>query len=149
MGVFADYDCGGFFDEAHHGHGGLRPHYRTLVDQMGAFPPGELARREQLRDQAFRTAGITRVQRAVGGDHPVIRTALVTARNAPATKRVVNTLRTWDVRVDESFFLGGIEKAGVLEALRPHIFFDDQLVHLGPSRESTPSAHVLGRELAD
>jgi hypothetical protein len=59
MSVFADYDCGDFFDEAHDGQGSPRPHYQTLVDQMGAFPPGELARRERLRDEAFRTAGIT------------------------------------------------------------------------------------------
>ncbi len=52
-----------------------------------------------------------------------IRTALVTARGAPAHRRVVNTLRAWGVRRDETFFLGGIEKAPVLAALRPHIFF--------------------------
>jgi 5'-nucleotidase len=73
-----------------------------------------------------------------------IRTALVTARNAPAHKRVVNTLRSWGVRLDETFFLGGIEKAPVLEALRPHIFFDDQLSHLTPASRFIPSAHVVG-----
>jgi 5'-nucleotidase len=55
---------------------------------------------------------------------------------------VVKTLRTWDVRVDESFFLGGVEKAGVLAALNAHIFFDDQHVHLDPAQATTPSAHV-------
>jgi 5'-nucleotidase len=86
-----------------------------------------------------------RVQQAVG-DQQMIRTALVTARNAPATTRVVNTLRTWNVRVDESFFLGGVEKAGVLATLAPHIFFDDQLAHLNPAHGATPSAHVLPLE---
>ena len=75
------------------------------------------------------------------GDSPV-RTALVTARNAPAHKRVVNTLRAWEVRLDETFFLGGIEKAGVLDVLRPHIFFDDQRMHLDRAHLTTPSAHV-------
>lgn len=72
-----------------------------------------------------------------------IRTALVTARGAPAHQRVVNTLRAWGVRMDETFFLGGIEKAPVLEALRPHIFFDDQLRHLRAAQERVPSAHVV------
>jgi 5'-nucleotidase len=87
-------------------------------------------------------AALGRVQVAAGQQHDVIRTALVTARSAPATKRVVNTLRTWDVRIDETFFLGGVEKAGLLEAFGAHIFFDDQFVHLHPARGTTPSAHV-------
>ncbi len=74
-----------------------------------------------------------------------IRTALVTARGAPAHRRVVNTLRAWGVRRDETFFLGGIEKAPVLAALRPHIFFDDQLTHLHGAQVATPSAHVIAR----
>jgi 5'-nucleotidase len=82
------------------------------------------------------------VQAEVGEDQTVLRTALVTARSAPATKRVVHTLRSWDVRVDESFFLGGVSKAGFLEALGAHIFFDDQRVHLDPAKNTTPSAHV-------
>lgn len=91
-------------------------------------------------------AALGRVQAAAGADQSVIRTALVTARNAPATKRVVKTLRTWDVRVDESYFLGGVEKAGVLAALKAHIFFDDQRVHLDPAQATTPSAHVPSDE---
>jgi hypothetical protein len=56
-------------------------------------------------------------------------------------RRVINTLRQWGVRVDESFFLGGIEKARVLEALRPHIFFDDQMIHLEPASRTVSAAH--------
>ena len=89
----------------------------------------------------FLTA-LGRVQKAAGTENRVIRTALVTARNAPATKRVVNTLRQWEVQIDETFFLGGIEKAGVLEALDAHIFFDDQRIHLDLAQSTTPSAHV-------
>lgn len=73
-----------------------------------------------------------------------VRTALVTARNAPAHKRVIKTLRAWGVHVDESVFLGGVDKAEILEAMRPHIFFDDQLTHLERARLFVPSAHVLG-----
>lgn len=72
-----------------------------------------------------------------------IRTALVTARGAPTHTRVVHTLRAWGVRIDETFFLGGIEKAPVLAALRPHIFFDDQLGHLREAQRRVPSAHVV------
>jgi 5'-nucleotidase len=75
------------------------------------------------------------------GENP-IRTALVTARNAPAHRRVLATLRAWDVRLNESFFLGGLPKADVLNILRPHIFFDDQLLHLEPARRSVAAAEV-------
>ena len=71
-----------------------------------------------------------------------IRTALVTARNAPAHERVIRTLRAWDVRIDEAFFLGGIEKSAVLKAFGAHIFFDDQTVHTDPASELVPAARV-------
>lgn len=71
-----------------------------------------------------------------------IRTAIITARNAPAHERVVTTLREWNVMTDETFFLGGIEKRRVLDIFRPHIFFDDQLTHLEPASEFIPSVHV-------
>lgn len=58
-GLFDGYETDGFFDEACTGSSAARPHYEALIGQLGAFPPGELNRREQLRDEAFRTAGIT------------------------------------------------------------------------------------------
>jgi 5'-nucleotidase len=71
-----------------------------------------------------------------------IRTALVTARNAPAHERVIRTLREWDVRIDEAFFLGGVEKSEVLKAFGAHIFFDDQPVHINPASRLVPAARV-------
>lgn len=71
-----------------------------------------------------------------------IRIALCTARNAPAHERVVTTLRNWDIRVDEAFFLGGIEKKGVLEIYKPHIFFDDQRTHIEGVSKLFPSVHI-------
>lgn len=68
--------------------------------------------------------------------------AIVTARNAPSHERVVKTLKSWDVRVNDAFFLGGIEKAGVIRVLRPHVFFDDQLTHLVTAADEIPSVHV-------
>lgn len=60
----------------------------------------------------------------------LLRTAIVTARNAPAHERVVFTLLSLGVEVDEVFFMGGVEKARLLNILKPHIFFDDQTAHL-------------------
>ena len=54
-----------------------------------------------------------------------IRTALVTARSAPAHERVIRTFRNWGVRIDEAHFLGGMDKTGILKAFGAHIFFDD------------------------
>ena len=72
----------------------------------------------------------------------LIRTALVTARNAPAHTRVIKTLRKWNLRIDEAFFLGGIHKTQFLEAFGAHIFFDDQRKHLDRAMSVVPSAHV-------
>ena len=73
---------------------------------------------------------------------PKLRLAIVTARNAPAHKRVVTSLREWGVEIDETFFLGGMEKTGILEEFRPHIFFDDQMLHIDPATEVAPCVHV-------
>ena len=77
----------------------------------------------------------------------LIRTALVTARNSPADERVIKTLRAWKVRIDEVFFMGGLSKAPILEAFRPHIFFDDQDVHCAPASVVVPTARVMIRNL--
>ena len=71
-----------------------------------------------------------------------IRTALVTARNSPAHERVIRTLRTWNVRIDETFFLGGVAKHKILESFSPHIFFDDQHQHCEGAAKVVPTARV-------
>jgi 5'-nucleotidase len=68
--------------------------------------------------------------------------AIVTARNAPAELRVIKTLRSWKIYVNEIFFLGGVDKGKVLKAFRPHIFFDDQDIHLDATESSVPSGKV-------
>jgi 5'-nucleotidase len=73
---------------------------------------------------------------------PPIRTALVTARNSPAHERVIRTLRTWNVRIDETFFLGGVPKHKILESFGPHIFFDDQHQHCEGAARVVPTARV-------
>ena len=90
---------------------------------------------------------IARLQDEYGDrEHAPIRTALVTSRNAPAHERPIKTLRCWGVRIDEAFFLGGIEKKEVLEAFAPHIFFDDQEIHTGPASQVVAAARVPYRD---
>ena len=59
-----------------------------------------------------------------------VRVAVVTARSAPAHERAINSIREWGLRVNDAFFLGGLPKGPILEALQPHIFFDDQRRHV-------------------
>jgi len=73
---------------------------------------------------------------------PKLRIAIVTARGAPAHERVINTMRTWGITVNEALFLGGVEKRRSLEVLKPHIFFDDQRSHLVETTGVLPSVHV-------
>lgn len=75
-------------------------------------------------------------------EYSPVRIALVTARNSPAEMRVIKTLRHWGVYVDEAFFLGGVGKDKVLKAFKPHIFFDDQTVHLDAASKIVPSGRV-------
>lgn len=89
---------------------------------------------------------ISDIQREFSPEQAPIRTALVTARSAPAHERVIRTLRAWNVRIDEAFFLGGITKRDVLKAFGAHIFFDDQAVHTAMAAEVVPSARVPYRQ---
>ena len=75
-------------------------------------------------------------------EYSPVRISIVTARNAPAEMRVIKTLRHWGVYVDEIFFLGGMEKTQVLEAFHPHIFFDDQELHIENASKVVPSGKV-------
>lgn len=85
---------------------------------------------------------ISQIQKEFTADEAPIRTALVTARSAPAHERVVRTLRNWNIRIDEAFFLGGVPKRDVLAAFGAHIFFDDQVQHTEPASEVVPAARV-------
>lgn len=73
---------------------------------------------------------------------PVIRTALVTARSAPAHERVIRTLRAWGIRIDEAFFMGGMDKSQILEAFGAHIFFDDNEENVESASAVVLSARV-------
>jgi 5'-nucleotidase len=71
-----------------------------------------------------------------------VRTALVTARSAPAHERAVRTLMQWKVAVDEAMFLGGLEKGPFLAAFAPDIFFDDQRGHVESAKRHVATGHV-------
>ena len=82
------------------------------------------------------------IQSAYPIDQNPIRTALVTARSAPAHKRVILTLREWGIRVDEALFLGGNAKGPFLAAFGADIFFDDQQSHCESARTHVATGHV-------
>ncbi|MBQ0711706.1 MAG: 5'-nucleotidase [Porticoccus sp.] len=71
-----------------------------------------------------------------------IRTALVTARSAPAHERVVRTLRAWNIRIDESLFLGGLDKGEFLKSYGADVFFDDQHSHCESAKPHVATGHV-------
>jgi 5'-nucleotidase len=71
-----------------------------------------------------------------------IRTALVTARSAPAHERAIRTLMDWNIQVDEAMFLGGLAKGEFLREFEPDFFFDDQTGHVNSAALHVPSGHV-------
>ena len=71
-----------------------------------------------------------------------IRTALVTARSAPAHERAIRTLMNWNIEVDEAMFLGGLPKGEFLREFEPDFFFDDQTGHIESAAQHVPSGHV-------
>jgi 5'-nucleotidase len=87
-------------------------------------------------------AALHRLQREFDGSHCPVRTALVTARSAPAHERVIRTLRAWDVRLDESLFLGGMNKTEFLRAFGADVFFDDQPLHCERASAHLTAGHV-------
>ena len=82
------------------------------------------------------------LQQAFPASEAPIRTALVTARSAPAHERVIRTLRAWNIRIDESIFLGGLNKTEFLRAYRADVFFDDQQSHCESASPHIATGHV-------
>lgn len=74
--------------------------------------------------------------------HMRIRTALVTARSAPAHERAIRTLMDWHIEVDEAMFLGGLDKGEFLREFEPDFFFDDQTGHIESAARHVPAGHV-------
>ncbi|HIE77700.1 MAG TPA: 5'-nucleotidase [Candidatus Thioglobus sp.] len=85
---------------------------------------------------------LQKIQSAFPEKNNPIRTALVTARSAPSHKRVIHTMRQWGIRIDESFFLGGLDKGVFLKEFGADIFFDDQHQHCESASQYVPTGHV-------
>jgi 5'-nucleotidase len=125
--------------------------YHTTQD-LGAFYAGEVQKVLKvhnpgpLKELLQKIANLQELELSRAEREPTyqskVRTAIITARNAPSHERMIMTLRDWGISVDETFFLGGVEKKRILEVFAPHIFFDDQRVHLDPASGQVPSVHV-------
>ena len=87
-------------------------------------------------------AALHSLQSQYSAENSPIRTALVTARGAPAHERVIRTLRSWGVRIDEALFLAGKDKGTFLHSFGADIFFDDQQRHCDSAREYVATGHV-------
>ena len=113
-------------------------------DGLDAFQTHELARAQTpLAAGPFKPLleALHRLQREPSGDMR-IRTALVTARSAPAHERAVRTLMGWNIEVDEAMFLGGLPKGEFLREFEPDFFFDDQTGHIENAAAHVPAGHV-------
>ena len=112
---------------------------------LEAFVASEKAAAHQpLPGGPFRgfLAALHQIQNALPARNSPIRTALITARAAPAHERVIRTLRAWDVRIDEALFLGGMDKGVFLRSFGADIFFDDQTKHCESASQHVATGHV-------
>ena len=117
----------------------------SQLDGLAAFHAHEIElAHEPLSGGPFRgfLAALHALQSAFDPENSPIRTALVTARSAPAHKRVILTLRHWGVRLDEALFLGGRDKGPFLEAFGADIFFDDSQHNIQNARLHVAAGHV-------
>lgn len=119
---------------------------RVFQEQgLTAFTHSEkLAAQQPLSGGPFKgfLAALQNLQQYLPKENCPIRTALVTARQAPAHERPIRTLRSWQIRIDEALFLGGLEKVEFLQAFNADIFFDDQARHCEQARARVATAHV-------
>ena len=113
-------------------------------DGLSAFQQHEIEKAGlPLPDGPFRPL-LTALQRLQNAGTPSmrVRTALVTARSAPAHERAIRTLMAWNIEVDEAMFLGGLPKGEFLREFEPDFFFDDQTGHIESAARHVPSGHV-------
>ena len=136
-GVLADDSAEQVFQD-----GGIDKFWKSESSQAGVpLGPGPLA---DLFAKLGRLHTMEEDRRSADPKyHRFLRTAIVTARNGPAQWRLATTLRDWNITVDQTFTLGGMNKSRILKRLRPHIYFDDQWSpHLEAAKEYTPSVHI-------
>ena len=115
------------------------------ADGLDAFNQNEIdARETPLSGGPFKPflAALQELQSEFSTDEAPIRTALITARGAPAHERVIKTLRHWKIRIDELLFLAGKEKTSFLHSFGADIFFDDQMRNCGDASAVVATGHV-------
>src|ERR1041385_7193456 len=106
------------------------------ANALRPLPPGPF---KPLLEALHRLQSAARTEK----DFPMkVRTALVTARSAPAHERAVRTLMEWNIAVDEAMFLGGLDKGAFLKAFEPDFYFDDQRGHIDSARAHVAAGHV-------
>jgi len=112
---------------------------------LKAFQENEIrSENVELKAGPFKSflVSLQKIQSTFPEENNPIRTALVTARSAPSHKRVIHTMREWGIRIDESFFLGGLDKGIFLREFAADIFFDDQQQHCNSASKYVPTGHV-------
>ncbi len=111
---------------------------------LKAFLDNERNKKSMLKAGPFKSflVELNKLQSELDSETSPIRTALVTARSAPSHKRVIKTLRKWGVRIDESLFLGGMNKTEFLQSFEADIFFDDQQKNINDASAKVTAAHV-------
>ncbi|CAD6540659.1 5'-nucleotidase [Paraburkholderia sabiae] len=116
-------------------------------DGLGAFVGHEIDNKDlPLADGPLKPLlkALHRLQTLADEAAPMhIRTALVTARSAPAHERAIRTLMAWNIEIDEAMFLGGLDKGAFLREFEPDFFFDDQIRHCESARDVTAIGHVV------
>jgi 5'-nucleotidase len=112
---------------------GLQAFQRHEIDKAALPLPDGPFKPLLLALQRLQNAGTPRMR---------VRTALVTARSAPAHERAIRTLMNWHIEVDEAMFLGGLAKGEFLREFEPDFFFDDQTGHIESAAQHVPSGHV-------
>jgi 5'-nucleotidase len=130
-----DGDAVLFSDEAEqvYQRGGLSAFQQHEADKVAQPLPDGPFKPLLAALQRLQTAGLADMR---------IRTALVTARSAPSDERVIRTLMDWGIALDETFFLGGLDKGEFLREFEPDFFFDDQTGHIESAARHVPAGHV-------
>lgn len=115
-------------------------HSSEVTNESEPLKPGPL--HDLARKLSYWQKFEAKRQREDPGFKPLLRVAIVTARNAPAHTRFIRTLAAWGLSATETFFMGGIDKSRVLRVFRPHLFLDDQISHLEAIADEIPCVHI-------
>lgn len=120
--------------------GVLEFHNHETQQTLTPHNPGLL---KPFLDKLIRIQNIENKRRELDKSYEkIVRLSIITARNAPSHERFINTIKSWGLSVDSTFFMGGVDKSRVLRVLKPHMYFDDQKVHLDMTLTDIPLVHI-------